>query len=211
MWICIHILSTGALHIYTKITRGRLKLSSYEKLYCNYVYSVILLAPSSYLIGDALEAIRFPYLYFSEFYMGCVLSGIFGVFLNLKTIRLQEVDTDVVDFTKLYGFAKIVTSMMSLFVFNMTLTTNHALCLMVNHLAGLVCEDTIPTTAVIRNADRIPTTAVIRNADCIPTTAGIHKADREINKYPVKYNVLYNDYIRDTDDNSVNDDNKNLQ
>ncbi|XP_033727267.1 transmembrane protein 241-like [Pecten maximus] len=140
-WMCVHIICTGVLQIYTKLTKGRLKISSHEKLYCNYIYSMILLAPCSYLIGDALDAIKFPYLYFSKFYIGCIFSGVFGVLLNLYTIRLQEAYLESIEFVRIQGFAKMVSSLVSLQFFDMTVTHSHAVWIAVNQLAGFVCED----------------------------------------------------------------------
>ncbi|XP_060066142.1 transmembrane protein 241-like [Ylistrum balloti] len=146
-WMCIHIICTGALQIYSKLTKGRLKISSHEKLYCNYIYSMVLLAPCSYLIGDALDAIKFPYLYFSKFYIGCIFSGVFGVLLNLYTIRLQEAYLESIEFVRIQGFAKMVSSVISLQFFDITVTQSHAVWLAVNQLSGFVCEDPmIPST-----------------------------------------------------------------
>lgn len=140
-WMCIHILSTGGYGIYTKLTRGRLKLNSHEKMYCNYLYSVIVLAPSSYFLGDAVKAGQYPYLYFSKFYMGCIMSGVFGVFLSLCSIQLNESSFDKADIVKILGVAKLITSVVSLLFFNMTFTAQHVLWICVNHLAAIVCED----------------------------------------------------------------------
>ncbi|XP_069106642.1 UDP-N-acetylglucosamine transporter TMEM241 homolog [Argopecten irradians] len=146
-WMCIHIVCTGVFQIYTKLTKSRLKISSHEKLYCNYIYSMILLAPCSYLIGDALAAIKFPYLYFSKFYIGCIFSGVFGVLLNLYTIRLQEAYLESIEFVRIQGFAKMVCSMFSLQFFDMTVTAPHAVWISANQLAGFVCEDPmLPST-----------------------------------------------------------------
>ncbi|KAL5013231.1 hypothetical protein ScPMuIL_007501 [Solemya velum] len=54
-WMVIHILALGALDIYTELMKGRLKLSFHEKLYSNYIYSFVILAPSSYFIGIILN------------------------------------------------------------------------------------------------------------------------------------------------------------
>ncbi|RUS74328.1 hypothetical protein EGW08_017919, partial [Elysia chlorotica] len=82
-WICVHIVSLGVFEIYTKLMKGRLKLRPTERLFCCYFYSVIVLAPCSYFLGDALEAATFPYLYFGQFYVGCILSGVLGMLMNL--------------------------------------------------------------------------------------------------------------------------------
>lgn len=177
-WVCIHILSTGLLMFYSSMTKGRLKISAVEKLYCNCIYSMVVLTPSSYLLGDALEAVRYPYLYFSKFYIGCCLSGVIGVFLNLYTIRLQEKVSDgVMEFSRLHGLVKIITSVVSLGVFDATLTAEHAACLLINHMAALACEDTA--------CDQ-------------PTNKTLPTSERPNDKV-TKHNVLYNDYLTEND------------
>ncbi|GFO22758.1 transmembrane protein 241-like [Plakobranchus ocellatus] len=89
-WMCVHIVSLGVFDIYTNLMKGRLKLRPTERLFCCYFYSVIVLAPCSYFLGDALEAATFPYLYFGQFYVGCILSGVLGMLMNLCAIRLHE-------------------------------------------------------------------------------------------------------------------------
>ncbi|XP_052817109.1 transmembrane protein 241-like [Mya arenaria] len=140
-WMCVHVLTTGGLSIFSKLARSRLKLSAHEKLYCNYLYSVIVLAPSSYFLGDAIKAGAYPYLFYSKFYMGCIMSGIFGVFLSLNNIKLMEFKLDKADLSKIAGIAKLLTSVCSLLFFDMTLTANNVLWLSINHLAAIVCED----------------------------------------------------------------------
>ncbi|XP_041360833.1 transmembrane protein 241-like [Gigantopelta aegis] len=141
-WMCVHIVSNGLHQIYSRLVSGKLKLSSHEKLYSSYIYSIIVLAPSSYFLGDALEASKFPLLFFAKFYMGCILSGVFGIFLSLSFIYLQD-STDVVhvDADMVEGVAKIMTSILSLLVFQIPLTGNHAIWLVVNHLCALACSE----------------------------------------------------------------------
>ncbi|XP_053402068.1 transmembrane protein 241-like [Mercenaria mercenaria] len=161
-WTCLHILSTGAYGIFTKISRGRLKLSAHEKMYCNYLYSVIILAPSSYFLGDAVQAGRYPYLYFSKFYVGCIMSGVFGVFLALSNIKLIESNMDKADMAKISGISKLVTSVTSLLFFRSTFTASHLLWICVNHLAAIVCEDSsnieevpvLPSATVSNSSDK---------------------------------------------------------
>lgn len=140
-WMCLHILSTGALGIFSKLIKARLKLSSNEKLYCNYLYSMIVLAPSSYFLGDAVEAGKYPYLYFSKFYMGCIMSGVFGVLLSLCAIQMLETNGDKAEFSRIQGLAKLITSATSLLFFDMSITANNSMWLLVNHLCAIACED----------------------------------------------------------------------
>ncbi|CAL1538505.1 unnamed protein product [Lymnaea stagnalis] len=115
-WMCVHVLSLGFFESYTNLIHGRLKLRAPERLFCCYFYSVIVLAPSSYFLGDALEAVKFPYFYFAQFYVGCIFSGVFGMLLSLCTIRLHEMKTpySILDANTVQSAAKILCSCASL-------------------------------------------------------------------------------------------------
>ncbi|ESP02666.1 hypothetical protein LOTGIDRAFT_237892 [Lottia gigantea] len=140
-WVCVHLISTGLIEIYTQLINTKLKLSIYERLYSCYIYSVIVLAPSSYFLGDALEAQKFPYLYFTKFYVGCLMSGVFGLCLNLCAIRLQDLQLKVLDLNSLVILSKILGSALSLVIFKTFLTGSHALWLLVNLLCSLaICD-----------------------------------------------------------------------
>ncbi|XP_048729111.2 transmembrane protein 241-like [Ostrea edulis] len=184
IWIGVHIIFTGGLQIYTKLMTGRLKSSSLEKLYCNYIYCIILFAPSSYLLGDALEAASFPYLYFSKFWFGCILSGVFGVLLCIQSINLQEKELGPTDFAKVQGFSKILASAVSYFVFDDFYTANFAMWIFINLVAGLTVEDSRLSPPEGKNT----------------------KDSSQHNNPPPssRHNVLYEDFIKD-DDSYIND------
>lgn len=193
-WMCVHVIATGAFQIYSKLTKGRLKISSHEKLYCNYIYSVIVLAPSSYLIGDALNAIQFPYLYFSKFYIGCVFSGVFGVLLSLYVIRLQEEYMDSIEFVRIQGFAKVVSSVVSLRFFEVTLTGSHAIWLAVNLLAGFVCEDPMLSSTISRVIETQPsanTNTSYSNENVSPNRKTSYSADDKTPNGMASYDIEY--------------------
>ncbi|CAH1772933.1 unnamed protein product [Owenia fusiformis] len=121
-WMFIFIISSGIKEILGALTT---KLREIDKLYCNYVYSVIMLAPSSYFLGDALAARAFPFLYFYRFYVGCVLSGVFGVFLQMSAIQLAEKKLSHLSFNQFIGACKILTTTISFAFFDMTFTSSH--------------------------------------------------------------------------------------
>lgn len=186
IWVGLHIVFTGGLQIYSKLSTGKLQASSLEKLYCNYIYCIILFAPSSYLIGDALEAASFPYLYFSKFWFGCILSGVFGVLLSLHSINLQEKELGPVNFAKVQGCSKILASFLSYLVFSDFYTANFAMWILINLLAGLSVEDSQLCTSP---------------ADKEDSEDSSHYDD-----YPPsgRHNVLFEDYIKE-DKDYIND------
>ncbi|XP_067664387.1 UDP-N-acetylglucosamine transporter TMEM241 homolog [Haliotis asinina] len=142
-WMSIHVISSGLIDVYTNLMKGRLKLNCLERLYSSYIYSVIILGPSSYFIGDALEAAKFPYLYFSKFYVGCILSGVLGMFLNLLSIRLQEEEEHPLDYQASLAISKIVGSLLSLLFFDIQVVANQALWITVNHLGALASSKSL--------------------------------------------------------------------
>lgn len=186
IWVGLHIVFTGGLQIYSKLSTGKLQASSLEKLYCNYIYCIILFAPSSYLIGDALEAASFPYLYFSKFWFGCILSGVFGVLLSLHSINLQEKELGPVNFAKVQGCSKILASFLSYLVFSDFYTANFAMWILINLLAGLSVEDSQLCTG--------------------PTDKEDSEDSSHYDDYPPsgRHNVLFEDYIKE-DKDYIND------
>ncbi|XP_076456629.1 UDP-N-acetylglucosamine transporter TMEM241 homolog [Babylonia areolata] len=144
-WMCIHVLSNGLFHVYTNLMKGRLKLSALDRLYSCYIYSVVMFAPCSYLLGDVWEAVNYPYLYFTKFYIGCVLSGVLGIFLNVTAIRLQETDflPSGLDFSAVQAIARICGSLLSLLIFQTVLTANFAFLVAINQLCSVVVMDVV--------------------------------------------------------------------
>ncbi|XP_025090200.1 transmembrane protein 241-like isoform X2 [Pomacea canaliculata] len=142
-WMAINILSRGFFHVYSHLIRNRLE--SLDRLYCCYIYSLLMLAPCSYLLGDALEAVNYPYLYFTKFYLGCIFSGVLGIFLNLTAIQLQKSDSlpGGLDFSGVQAISRILGSIISFFIFPTTLTANFAFLLAVNQLCSVVVSDAI--------------------------------------------------------------------
>lgn len=172
VWMCVHVLSSGAYGIYSKVMKGRLKLSLHDKIYCNYLYSVIVLVPCSYLLGDTVEVKKYPYLYFSKFYIGCIMSGVFGTFLSLSNIRLVDIKTDKEQLANIHGIAKLLTALVSLLFFDVTLTTTNVLWITVNLVAAIVCQDS----------------SDMEGAPVIPISSGHHPLRKQ--------NQLTNEYIR---------------
>lgn len=183
IWVGLHIVFTGGLQIYSKLSTGRLQASSLEKLYCNYIYCIILFAPSSYLIGDALEAASFPYLYFSKFWFGCILSGVFGVLLSLHSINLQEKELGPVNFAKVQGCSKILASFLSYLVFSDFYTANFAMWILINLLAGLSVEDSQLCTTDKEDSED---SSHYNGTSTLPPTS--------------RHNVLFEDYIKEDKD-----------
>ncbi|XP_033116031.1 transmembrane protein 241-like [Anneissia japonica] len=89
IWMASHVLSSGLYSIITTLKRSP-QFSEFDKLLYNYLGSVIILAPSSIILGDVVAAQHFPHWYLHKFYIGCFLSGILGGTLGLLTIHLSK-------------------------------------------------------------------------------------------------------------------------
>ncbi|KAH9496187.1 hypothetical protein Btru_010430 [Bulinus truncatus] len=137
-WMSVHIVSLGCLEMYTNFIQSKLKFRGTEKLFSCYLYSFIVLAPSSYFIGDTMQAINFHYFHSSHFYVGCILSGLLGVLLNLCSLYLQELKTPsmILDAWTIQSVAKILCSVVSLVFFDMSLTQAFFICLSINLLSS---------------------------------------------------------------------------
>lgn len=53
------------------------------------LYSVVVLAPASLYLEEAFEVLRFPHALRYDFYAGCLLSGVLGLFLNLSIMKVR--------------------------------------------------------------------------------------------------------------------------
>ncbi|XP_013405784.1 transmembrane protein 241 [Lingula anatina] len=137
LWMMVHILSTGALAMYSKMTKHfhLIQLGDTGRLYYNYLYSFIILAPSSYFIGDALAAREFPFFYLYKFYVGCVSSGVFGVILSLIVIKYKE--EYHTSFRATAAVAKVAASLVSLSLFDFIITASNSFWVCSNQLASV--------------------------------------------------------------------------
>ncbi|BFZ11258.1 hypothetical protein BsWGS_14296 [Bradybaena similaris] len=154
-WMCVHVVSLGIFDIYTSLMKGRLKLKATERLFCCYFYSVLVLAPCSYFLGDALEATNFPYLYFTKFYLGCILSGVLGMLLNICAIRVDELRSaqSLLNVNTIQSVAKILCSSASLGFYDMKMTHSFLCFIAIN----LVCSVGFYESASHRRTPLLPT------------------------------------------------------
>ncbi|XP_014677282.1 PREDICTED: transmembrane protein 241-like isoform X2 [Priapulus caudatus] len=89
-WMLAHISSAAFYHLYRLRSDCCLHEGKIAHIFQCYLFSVLVLAPASVFLGDALAAQSFPLLYFYRFYVGCVISGFLGALLQLYVIRLED-------------------------------------------------------------------------------------------------------------------------
>lgn len=137
VWIMLHILSSGCYLFYEKEVESYLTISYMDRMYYNNVFGAVVLAPFSYLLGDLLGAKQFPYLYFYRFYVGCFASGLFGSLTAVLAVRLKEHN----DFPGcVSSVAKVVATVLSLFIFSWTWTALSMLWIMINLVANILLK-----------------------------------------------------------------------
>ncbi|KAM4027029.1 UDP-N-acetylglucosamine transporter TMEM241 isoform 4-T5 [Anomaloglossus baeobatrachus] len=125
-WAIIHLVCSGCYKIFQKSHKSSL-LSDLDQQYINYFFSVLLLAFASHPTGDLISALEFPFLYIHTFHGGCCASGIFGFLLTLLSVKLRSSLSSTHHLSWSF-FAKVLTAVLSLFVFEMTLNVPLALC-----------------------------------------------------------------------------------
>ncbi|XP_072267419.1 UDP-N-acetylglucosamine transporter TMEM241 isoform X1 [Pyxicephalus adspersus] len=128
-WAVIHLLCSGCYRVFQKSQKSSL-LSDLDQQYINYFFSVVLLASASHPTGDLFSALEFPFLYFYRFHSGCCASGILGFVLMLLSVKLRGSLSPVHHLSWTF-LAKVLTSVVSLFVFEISLTVPLTICFLI--------------------------------------------------------------------------------
>ncbi|XP_073535269.1 UDP-N-acetylglucosamine transporter TMEM241 isoform X3 [Phyllobates terribilis] len=125
-WAVIHLICSGCYKVFQKSHKSSL-LSDLDQQYINYFFSVLFLAFASHPTGDLISALEFPFLYFHTFHSGCCASGIFGFLLMLLSVKLRSSLSSALHLSWSF-FAKVLTAVLSLFLFEMIVNVRLALC-----------------------------------------------------------------------------------
>ncbi|KAG8571060.1 hypothetical protein GDO81_011516 [Engystomops pustulosus] len=125
-WALIHLICSGCYKVFQKSHKSSL-LSDLDQQYINYFFSVLFLAFAAHPTGDLISALEFPFLYFHTFHSGCCASGIFGFLLMLLTVKLRSSLSPTHHLSWSF-FAKGLTAVISLFVFEISLNIPLATC-----------------------------------------------------------------------------------
>ncbi|CAG5124484.1 unnamed protein product [Candidula unifasciata] len=194
-WMCVHVVSLGFFDIYTSVMKGRLKLRATERLFCCYFYSFLVLAPCSYFLGDALEAARFPYLYFTKFYLGCILSGVLGMLLNVCAIRIDELRSvqSLMNVNTIQSVAKILCSCASLSFYDMKMTHSFICFIAIN----LVCCVGFYESTSHRRTQLLPINYSRRNDDQSSLESSILSVDgsQKLKRHELQQDMIHADLI----------------
>ncbi|XP_018422255.1 PREDICTED: transmembrane protein 241 [Nanorana parkeri] len=125
-WAVIHLLCSGCYKVFQRSQKSKL-LSDLDQQYINYFFSVVLLAFATHPTGDLFSALEFPFLYFYRFHSGCCASGILGFVLMLLSVKLRSSLSPAHHLSWTF-LAKVLTAVVSLFVFEISLNLPLTLC-----------------------------------------------------------------------------------
>ncbi|XP_023713086.1 transmembrane protein 241 isoform X5 [Cryptotermes secundus] len=87
-WMLAHILFLTAQMLHSRITNPR--YTEVDKIYYSNIFSVVILAPSSFYLEEAFSVLHFQHWRQIRFYLGCLLSGILGILLQLCAAKLRS-------------------------------------------------------------------------------------------------------------------------
>jgi len=87
-WLVVGVVCTAAYCLHCRISDAR--YTSWDKLYYNSVFSVIVLAPASFYLEEAFEALHFHHDRQELFLFGCFASAVLGATANLYSVRLKQ-------------------------------------------------------------------------------------------------------------------------
>lgn len=140
-WIMIHC-GLSALYVFYGKARKKNSLSDHDKMFYNAASSVVILLIISVVTGEHYRIIEFPFLYSTHFHLGCMGSGIFGAALGLFHTSLLSTELSN-SMGVIHSVNKVVTSFLSLFLFDITLDTSMAASIIVTLCSGVLYSYTV--------------------------------------------------------------------
>ncbi|XP_077990771.1 UDP-N-acetylglucosamine transporter TMEM241-like [Glandiceps talaboti] len=152
IWMCIHIFSSALYNVYTSHISNNIKLSEVSKLYCNYLFALLILVPLMVVLGDAFYARSFPFWFYYRFHVGCLFSGVFGTFLSLSTLKLTDKLSSNA-FGWMFLAARILLTFSSVFFFEFYFSTSFLICVM----SGIFSDVSYVYTRIIVHDDKATT------------------------------------------------------
>jgi len=87
-WLVVGVVCSAAYCLHTRIADAR--YASWDRLYYNSIFSVIVLAPASFYLEEAFEALNFHHDRQELFLAGCLASAMLGAAANLYSVRLKQ-------------------------------------------------------------------------------------------------------------------------
>jgi len=130
-WLVVGVVCSATYTLHCRIADAR--YGSWDRLYYNSIFSVIVLAPASLYLEEAFEALNFHHDRQGLFLAGCVASAFIVAAINLHTLRLKQDEY----FGALHHFSLGLTAMLSPLIFTTDLTLVQWVLVVVNVLAAI--------------------------------------------------------------------------
>ncbi|XP_065063143.1 UDP-N-acetylglucosamine transporter TMEM241 homolog [Rhopilema esculentum] len=135
-WMVVHCLCSASYSIFAKKV-FKSSLREIDKIMLNSLFSVIVLMGFGTYTGEVGRSLNFPFIYYKKFHAGCITSGISGALLGLSYSRLAEV-MPVSKIRWISTLAMVLTSALSLFIFQFTLSVPLVLGITVGLLGSVI-------------------------------------------------------------------------
>lgn len=87
-WLVVAVVTSGAYCLHCRIADAR--YSSWDRLYYTSLFSVVVLAPASFYLEEAFEALNFHHDRQELFIVGCLASACLGAAASLHAVRLRQ-------------------------------------------------------------------------------------------------------------------------
>lgn len=87
-WLVVAVVTSGAYCLHCRIADAR--YSSWDRLYYTSLFSVVVLAPASFYLEEAFEALKFHHDKQELFIVGCLASACLGAVSSLHGVRLRQ-------------------------------------------------------------------------------------------------------------------------
>lgn len=113
-WMILHLISSGVLVFLDQLDKSCSEQNALPKLYCCFIFSVIILGSTSFFLGEVFKVYNFPLLKIAKFYISFILSGILACLLGLCFLKLND---HQFHWLNLMGVAKITAASLSLLLF----------------------------------------------------------------------------------------------
>jgi len=130
-WLVVGVVCSAAYCLHTRIADAR--YASWDRLYYNSIFSVIVLAPASFYLEEAFEALNFHHDRQELFLAGCIASAMLGAAANLYSVRLKQDEY----FGPVQHLAFGVTAILSPLMFTTNLPTWQWCLVVINVVAAI--------------------------------------------------------------------------
>jgi len=130
-WLLVGVICQVTYTLHGRIADAR--YGSWDRLYYNSVFSVIVLAPASLYLEEAFEALNFHHDRQGLFLAGCVASALIVAAINLHTLRLKQDEY----FGALHHLALGVAALLSPVIFATDLSVLQWVLVVVNVVAAV--------------------------------------------------------------------------